>query len=96
MTTPTGFKHRGAKKILSESEIEQKTAAFADKADAVNAEETASPKKAKNAKRETRFTVRVNDYELQQLEALSEATGLNKVMVIRQAIRDYAARVIPD
>lgn len=87
-----GFKKRVKKSPLSEAEIEAKTAEFANKADAgTDALET-----KKSAQRDIRFTVRMNKSELEQLEKICDATGLNKVVAVRQALREYAKKVITE
>ena len=89
----SGFKRREKKQELSENEIEAKTETFAEKADAIN-KNIESSKKNPNAPREIRFTVRLNEYEFKILDDIHRATGLNKVMVTRQALRDYAAKIL--
>ena len=88
-----GFKKRAIKKQLTEAEIEARTEEFASKADA---DETniASKKLDTTAQREIRFTVRMNEYEFAQLEKICAATGFNKVVAVRQALRDYANKVV--
>jgi len=88
-----GFKKRGVKKQLSEAEIEARTEEFASKADADKISD--EPKKLDTtAQRDIRFTVRMNEYELAQLEKICAATGFNKVVAVRQALRDYANKVV--
>jgi hypothetical protein len=89
----SGFKRREKKQELSENEIEAKTETFAEKADTIN-KNIESSKKNPNAPREIRFTVRLNEYEFKILDDIHRATGLNKVMVTRQALRDYAAKIL--
>lgn len=90
-----GFKRRIKKLPLSETEIEAKTAEFASKADAdvLNVE---IQKAAKSTQRDIRFTVRMNEFEQEQLEKICAATGLNKVVAVRQALREYAKKVITE
>lgn len=87
-----GFKKRVKKSPLSEAEIEAKTAEFANKADAG----TEVLETKKSAQRDIRFTVRMNKSELEQLEKICDATGLNKVVAVRQALREYAKKVITE
>ena len=88
-----GFKKIVPKKPLSEAEIEAKTAEFASKAD-VQPLSTPAQTAIKNPERSIRFTVRMNEDELLQLEKICAATGFNKVVAVRQALRDYALKVI--
>lgn len=91
----TGFKKRDKNLKLSEAEIEAKTEAFANKADA-DLVEVAEKNLDKTAQRDIRFTVRMNEFEQQQLEKICVATGFNKVVAIRQALREYANKVCPE
>ena len=91
-----GFKRREKKLPLSEAEIEAKTAEFANKADAPIEVDTNTIFKSKTAQRDIRFTVRMNEAELEQLEKICVATGLNKVVAVRQALREYAKKVIAE
>jgi hypothetical protein len=91
----TGFKKREKSLKLSEAEIEAKTEAFANKADA-DLVEVAEKNLDKTAQRDIRFTVRMNEFEQQQLEKICAATGFNKVVAIRQALREYANKVCPE
>jgi hypothetical protein len=91
-----GFKRRGKKSPLSEAEIEAKTAEFASKADAPTEVDTKTAFKSKTAQRDIRFTVRMNEAELEQLEKICIATGLNKVVAVRQALREYAKKIITE
>ena len=91
----TGFKKRDKNLKLSEAEIEAKTEAFANKADA-DLVEVAEKNLDKTAQRDIRFTVRMNEFEQQQLEKICAATGFNKVVAIRQALREYANKVCPE
>ena len=88
----TGFKKRDKNLKLSEAEIEAKTEEFANKADA-DLVEVAVKNLDKTAQREIRFTVRMNEFEHQQLEKICAATGFNKVVAIRQALKEYANKV---
>ncbi len=91
----TGFKKRDKNLKLSEAEIEAKTEEFANKADA-SLVEVAEKNLDKTAQRDIRFTVRMNEFEQQQLEKICAATGFNKVVAIRQALREYANKVCPE
>jgi len=91
----TGFKKRDKNLKLSEAEIEAKTEEFANKADA-DLVEVAVKNLDKTAQREIRFTVRMNEFEYQQLEKICAATGFNKVVAIRQALKEYANKVCPE
>jgi len=91
----TGFKKRDKNLKLSEAEIEARTEAFANKADA-DLVEVAEKNLDKTAQRDIRFTVRMNEFEQQQLEKICAATGFNKVVAIRQALREYANKVCPE
>jgi len=91
----TGFKKRDKNLKLSEAEIEAKTEEFASKADA-DLVEVAVKNLDKTAQREIRFTVRMNEFEYQQLEQVCAATGFNKVVAIRQALKEYANKVCPE
>ena len=93
----SGFKRREKKQELNEDDIEQKTEAFADKAESINEKKKSSSKiePDPNAPREIRFTVRLNEYEFKILDDIHRITGLNKVIVTRQALRDYAAKILP-
>lgn len=89
-----GFKRREKKSPLSEAEIEAKTAKFASKADTyIDVKKTFE---SKTAQRDIRFTVRMNGAELEQLEKICAATGLNKVVAVRQALREYAKKIITE
>jgi hypothetical protein len=87
-----GFKKRVVKSQLSEAEIEAKTAEFASKAD-TDPVKVAVKNLDKTAQREIRFTVRMNEYEQEQLEKICAATGFNKVVAVRQALKEYANKV---
>lgn len=89
----SGFKRRENKQTLIDNNLEAKVEAFAEKADDLKKTAVTS-KNDPNAPREIRFTVRLNEYEFKILEDIHRATGLNKVMVTRQAIRDYASKVL--
>lgn len=82
-----GFKKRNVKPQLSEAEMKEKTENFANKADT-------DPEKTnthyKTTQRNIRFTVRMNESELKELEKICEATGCNKVVAVRQALKAYA------
>jgi len=90
----SGFKRREKKQELTENEIEAKTETFAEKADSIDKNIGSLSKKNPNAPREIRFTVRLNEYEFKILDDIHRATGLNKVMVTRQALRDYATKIL--
>ena len=90
----SGFKRRENKQTLTENDLEAKVEAFAEKADDIKKSAVIPQKNNPNAPREIRFTVRLNEYEFKILEDIHRATGLNKVMVTRQALRDYASKIL--
>ena len=86
-----GFKRREKKPVLSEAEIEAKTIEFANKAEAISTD-----KPTKSTQRDIRFTVRMNADELEQLDKICQITGLNKVVTVRLALREYAKKIIAE